>query len=115
MRFLAFPVLLTVGVSTAMAQQGLRKEPFQYSGTDRASRVEARPPGMRLGLRKPREFALAPLSEAESARLTGPSSRLHVGVQRAFAAHAFATGVWETTREGRRLWRMALRSPGAHG
>ena len=70
---------------------------------------------MRLGLRKPREFALAPLSEAESARLTGPSTRLHIGVQRAFAPHAFASGVWETTQEGTRLWRMALRSPGAHG
>src|SRR5689334_25443745 len=114
MRLLTFPVLLGL-VLSAEAQQSLRKEPVQFTGTDRASRVEARPPGMRLGLRKPREFALAPLSEAESARLTGPSSRLHVGVQRAFAAHAFAAGVWETTQGGSRLWRMSLRSPGAHG
>ncbi|HXK03845.1 MAG TPA: hypothetical protein VMS37_15695, partial [Verrucomicrobiae bacterium] len=82
MRVHKLPVLLALGLSVAGAQQVLRKEPFQYAGPDRASRVEARPPGMRLGLRRPREFALAPLSEAEAARLTGPSTRLKTGVQR---------------------------------
>ena len=115
MRYPAFPVLLALGLSTAGAQPQLRKEPFQYAGPERASRVEARPPGMRLGLRKPREFALAPLSEAEAARLTGPSTRLRTGVQRALAPHAFAAGAWETTPEGARLWRMAIRSPRSRG
>ena len=116
MRLLTIPVILaTLGLSPGGAQQVLRKEPFQYSGTDRASRVEARPPGLRLGLRKPREFALAPLSESESARLTGPSPRLRTGVQRPLAPHAFAAGTWETTSEGVRVWRMAIRSPGSRG
>jgi hypothetical protein len=71
---------------------------------------------MRLGLRQPREFALAPLSESESARLIGPASRLKkTGVQRALSPHAMARGIWQTTSEGTRLWRMAIHSPGAHG
>jgi hypothetical protein len=115
MRFYKLPVLLAIGLSVAGAQQALRKEPFQYTGPERASRVEARPPGVRLGLRKPREFALAPLSEAEAARLTGPSTRLKTGVQRRVAPHAFAAGTWVTTTEGARLWRLAVRSPRARG
>src|SRR5437660_4474267 len=99
MRFLTIPVILaTLALAPADAQQAMRKEPFQYAGSDRASRVEARPPGMRLGLRKPREFALAPLSEAEAARLIGPNTRPHrTGVQRKLAAHAVVTGNWEST------------------
>ena len=58
-----------LGASIGGAQQISRKEPARYAGTERATRIEARPPGMRLGLRKPREFALAPLSEAELSRL----------------------------------------------
>ncbi|HTS63756.1 MAG TPA: trypsin-like peptidase domain-containing protein [Candidatus Acidoferrales bacterium] len=115
MRFSRLPALLAVGLSVAGAQQVMRKEPFQYAGPERASRVEARPPGMRLGLRKPREFALAPLSEAEAARLTGPSTRLKTGVQRRIAPHAFAAGTWETTSEGTRIWRLSVRSPRARG
>ena len=115
MRLLTFPVLLVL-VFSVEAQQALRKEPFQYAGTDRASRVEARPPGIRLGLRQPREFALAPLSESEAVRMAGPASRLkRTGVQRQVAPHTLATGNWETTSEGRRVWRMAIHSPGSHG
>ncbi|HJZ96894.1 MAG TPA: trypsin-like peptidase domain-containing protein [Candidatus Solibacter sp.] len=115
MRHLTFPVLLAVGLS-AFAQQPQRKEPLQYAGPERASRVEARPPGLRLGLRRPRQFVLAPLSESESARLIGPASRLkRIGVQRQVAAHALAAGAWETTAEGTRVWRIAIHSPGARG
>src|SRR5262245_15484127 len=99
---------------SANAQQVLRKDPAVYSGGDRTSRVEVRPPGIRLGLRKPREVALAPLSEAEVALLTGPDTRLIAGVQRRVAPHAAAAGQWETTAAGSRVWRMGLRSPGAH-
>src|SRR5215468_2896583 len=115
MRLLTFPVFLGLGLYSLSAQQALRKEPFQYAGPDRASRVEARPPGLRLGLRKPREFALAPLSEAEAARLTGPSRLKVTGVQRKLSPHAFAAGRWETTAEGTRIWRMAIHSPGSRG
>jgi hypothetical protein len=66
-------------------------------------------------MRKPREVALAPLSEAEVALLTGPGTRLIAGVQRKVAAHAVAAGEWETTSGGSRVWRMSLRSPGARG
>src|ERR1035441_3724875 len=91
-----------LGASIGGAQQISRKEPARYAGTDRASRiVEARPPGMRLGLRKPREFALAPLSEAELSRLAEPSARLKTGIRRALAPHAMATGDWENRKSTR--------------
>src|SRR6266446_1743606 len=101
-------------LSSADAQQQvLRKEPAVYSGGDRTSRVEVRPPGIRLGLRKPREVALAPLSEAEVAILTGPGTRLKAGIQRKVDAHAIAAGSWETLPGGGRVWHMAIRSPGS--
>ena len=104
---------LSLCLSTATAQQILPKEPAQYAGPDGALRVGARPPGLRLTLRKPREFALASLSEAEVLRLAEPGTLLKVGIQRKLAPDAMATGGWETTAEGTRVWRMALRSPGS--
>src|ERR1035438_9135921 len=95
--FLISVCAVGLGASIAGAQQISRKEPALYAGTERASRIEARPPGIRLGLRKPREFALAPLSEAELSRLAAPSARLKTGIRRTLAPHAMATGDWETT------------------
>jgi hypothetical protein len=98
-------------ILSADAQQRLRKDPAVYTGPDRTSRVEVRPPGLRLGLRKPREVALAPLGETEAALLAGPGPRLKTGVQRRLAPHTLAAGNWDTPR----VWRMAVRSPGARG
>jgi hypothetical protein len=70
---------------------------------------------MRLGLRKPREFALAPLSDAEVAVLSEPGPRLKTGVHRSLPADFLTTGAWEVTSEGARIWRMAIRSPGSTG
>jgi hypothetical protein len=114
------PFFITVcavglGVSIASAQQILPKEPAVYTGTERAARVAARPPGMRLALRPPREFRLAPLSEAELAHMAEPGIRLKTGIRRAMAPHAMASGAWETTSEGTRVWRMAIQSPGSRG
>lgn len=86
-----------------------------YPGTDRASRVEARPPGIRLGLPKAQEFALGPLSESETARLAEPSTLLKIGIHRSVAPAALSAGTWLTTSEGGRVWRMSLRSPGSEG
>jgi hypothetical protein len=114
MRHIVFSLwAVSLCLSTADAQQVLRKEPVHYAGPDGASRAGARPPGMRLRLRNPREFALAPLSEAELLHLAEPGTRLKVGIQRKLAPDALATGGWETTAEGTRVWRMALRSPGS--
>ena len=41
---------------------------------------------MRLGLRKPREFALAPLSETELSQLAAPGTRLKTGIRRTAGA-----------------------------
>jgi hypothetical protein len=102
-------------VVAAGAQPAARKEPAYYSGTERASRVEARPPGIRLGLSRPREFALAPLSASEAERLSVPGTRLRIGIHRELPPVALSTGAWETTTDGTRVWRMAIRSPGAQG
>ena len=99
----------------AGAQPFARKEPAVYPGTDRASRVEARPPGIRLGLPKAHEFALGPLSESETARLAEPGTLLKIGIHRPVAPAALSAGAWLTTSEGGRLWRMSLRSPGSEG
>src|SRR5215470_656584 len=97
------------------AQSLLHKEPARYAASERASRVEARPPGIRLSLRKAREFALAPLSDSENARLAGPGTRLKIAVHRDLSPAALSTGVWETASDGTRVWRIAVRSPGSGG
>ena len=102
-------------VSSASAQESLRKDPAVYTVQDRTPRVGVRPPGIRLGLRKPREVALAPLSGTEVAILTGPGTRLKAGIQRRLAAHAIAAGAWETLPGGGRVWHMGIRSPGSQG
>ena len=104
-----------LGASIAGAQHIARKEPARYDGTERVSRIEVRPPGMRLKLRKPRELALAPLSESELSQLAAPGRALKTGIRRALAPHALASGTWETTSEGARIWRMAIQSPASRG
>jgi hypothetical protein len=99
----------------ATAQTPARKEPAVYIGGDHASRPATPPPGMRLNLSRPREFALGTLSEAERAHLATPSTQFRVGIRRALPEHTLATGNWETAAEGTRVWRIALRSPGSVG
>ena len=116
MRHLAYAACAAMlCASIAGAQPVSRKESAQYVAPERASRVEARPPGIRFGLRKPRELALAPLSGSELARLAAPDSRLKTGVHRSLPPGALAAGAWESTAEGTRVWRMAIHSPDAAG
>src|SRR4051812_28538630 len=106
---------VTLCATIASAQPVSRKEPAFYAGTERTSRVEVQPPGIRFNLRKPREFALAPLSTSERAKLSGPGPRLKTGVHRSLPSGALSTGAWETASDGLRVWRMAIRSPGSTG
>jgi hypothetical protein len=78
------------------------------------STAAQRPPGARLGLSRPRELALPPLSDGERAALTRPDRRLRVGIHRALPARAAEAGAWEPA-SGIRVWRMAVRSPGSTG
>src|SRR4051794_11908990 len=114
MRFISVCTVGLLAISGS-AQQVLPKKPAVYIGADRTSRVEVRPPGLRFGLRKPREVALAPLSESEAASLSGPGPRLKVGIQRHLAPHALAAGAWETAPGGGQFWRMSIRSAGSRG
>ena len=113
--FLLSASVVAISSLSVGAQTPARKEPFYYAGGERASRAEARPPGLRLGLRPARVFALAPLSDAESARLSEPDSKLRIGVHRRIAEGALGAGAWQTTADGTSLWRMSVRSPGSTG
>ena len=116
MRFLTSAVLaLTLGGGIAGAQPAPRKEPVHFSGPALAPSVEARPPGIRLGLARPREFALSQLSESEKARLAMRGPRLRTGIHRQIPPAATQSGAWQTAPDGTPLWRVALRSPGATG
>jgi lysyl endopeptidase len=116
MRSLGFAISLTACCAGLVgAQTFTRKEPAVYQGTGKATRVVAVPAGIRLSLPKANEFALAPLSESETARLAEPGALVKVGIHRSVAAAALSAGAWITTSEGGRLWRMSLRSPGSVG
>lgn len=116
MRQLTFSAwAFTLWAAISFAQPISRKEPALYAATERTSRVEVPPPGIRFGLRKPREFALAPLRGPERAEVAGPDPRLRTGVHRKLPATLLSTGDWENTAEGKRVWRMTLRSPGSLG
>src|SRR5260370_32918477 len=90
-----------LGASIAGAQQIARKEPARYAGTERVSRIEARPAGMRLRLRKPRAVALAPLRENELSQLAAPGAGRKTGIRRTLGPHALASAPGETTSEAR--------------
>ncbi len=47
--------------------------------------------------------------------LAGPGPRLRTGVHRSLPAGALSAGTWDTTIDGMRVWRMAIRSPGSTG
>lgn len=116
MRSLGFAAsLAALCAALAGAQPLTRKEPAVYPGPDRASRVVARPAGIRLGLPKAQEFALGPLSESETARLAEPGTLVKIGIHRSVPSSALSRGGWVSTSEGGHLWRISLRSPGSAG
>ncbi len=111
--FAGCTLLLCAGL--AGAQPVTRKEPARYAGPDRSAISAALPPGLRMVLRRPREFALEPLGQAEQAKLMERGILQRTGIHRSVPAEALATGAWETTETGAPVWRMALRSPGSAG
>ncbi len=113
--FLSAACALALFPSLANAQAVVRKEAAVFTGGGRAARVQTAPPGMRLRLRQPREFALGGLSAADVAELSAPGPRLKMGIRRALPDHVVATGAWETGADGTRVWRIGLRSPGSRG
>src|ERR1039457_1001623 len=116
MRLFFIPVCaIGLGVSIASAQQIARKEPAVYAGPERAAREQARPPGIRLGLSKPREVRPGPPGESGLAPLGAPGGRLETRIRRALAPHAMAAGGWQATSERTRVWHMAIQSPASRG
>jgi hypothetical protein len=94
MRFFGIAAGVTgLTISAAFAQPA-SQQLAHYLPADRASRLEARPPGIRLGLGKAPEIALAPLSDPEVARLAESGPRLRT----AFGRHP--RGVPRATQAG---------------
>jgi len=116
MRYLAYTAWAAcVCASMAGAQSPARKEPVSRSAPARAARTQARPPGIRLALGRPRGFAFGPLGAADRARLGRRGIPLAVGVNRPLPAGALNAGAWVTAADGESVWRMAISSPGAAG
>jgi len=108
----AMPLVAVAFPQAAGAQTPPRKDPAVYTGAG-TSRVGVPPPGIRLALSAPREFALASLTRRERERLGGHGPKLKVGVHRTLNADIRGTGDWQTTADGSNVWRMSVRSPGA--
>ena len=73
------------------------------------------PPSFRARIPAPRQFSLAPLSRAEQSILAEPDTLPRTGVHRRLEPNALAHGSWDTTADGRRVWRVVVRSPGSTG
>jgi hypothetical protein len=73
------------------------------------------PSSFRHRLPAPREWSFAPLNQAEKALLAEPGPLVRTGVHRRLPATAPANGTWDTTAEGRQVWRLVVRSPGSTG
>jgi hypothetical protein len=80
-----------------------------------ADQVWASPPGLAGGLPPAREFRLPRVEPGEAAVRREPDGRIRAGVHRAVAPEFTAHGAWQTTADGRRVWRVRLRSAGAAG
>lgn len=97
------------------AQRLSHKEPVFYSGSESATAPNAIAPGLRWKLRRAKEFKLAPLTVAETARLREPSDPPRLGLHRPLSSQALAAGMWDALPDGGRVWRMSIRSPGSAG
>lgn len=102
MQRLALFLLLTV----PLLAQG-RKEPAVYS-RPHGDVARMSPPSVRFGLKALDPVRLAGLTRA-------PRAPRQVGVHRAVSAEVVGQGAWESLADGRRIWRLAIRSPQAAG
>jgi hypothetical protein len=82
--------------------------------TIRSAAAAQPPPSVRLGLWRPQEIALPPLSEGERTALRRPDRRYRVGIHRSLPERALEAGAWEPV-SGIRVWRLAVRSPESKG
>ena len=108
------PAWLLLVLCAAASAQPSSKEPL-LSSTAKNQAVRELPPSFRARLSKPPELSLHPLNRAERALLAEPSRLARTGVHRNLPAGAPANGTWDTTSEGRQIWRLVVHSPGSTG
>lgn len=69
-------------------------------------------PGLAAKLNPAKMLALPPLSDSEKNRKSDPRLQ-SAGIHRQLKASATKTGKWQTLADRSKLWRMAVKSPGA--
>lgn len=84
------------------------------AGKSAAKQLKAQPLGIGIERQRPRPFPLSPLSLGENRR-TSTRPLPQAGVRRGVPRQAFQNATVVSLRDGRRLWRMAIASPGAAG
>jgi hypothetical protein len=75
----------------------------------------ALPPSRNLRLQWLREVGLGPLTADERARIRSVGQKPRIGVHRELPDGSLATGTWSTLADGRRIWRLSVRSSAAAG
>src|SRR5712692_2740805 len=71
------------------------------------------PPSLGAKLGTPAEYKLAPPKKARRSTRAVQGDPLQVGVHRALPPRAVHAGAWDSVPGGRRIWRLAVSSPGA--
>lgn len=104
----------TVLLALAAPAGAQPKAPFFHAAQGTPDRDRSGlPSGLRAALASPHELALSPLEAPAFKSSAAPGTPLRTGVHRTLPVNALDSGGWDATPDGGRVWRMAVRSPGA--
>jgi lysyl endopeptidase len=113
-RFLTLIVVLTSMLAAQSRGHGGKMEPSVHRANRQpASTVSESARIIRSMDRPARTFSLAPLTGAETQPVTRKPGLKPVGQQRELPAGVLDEGEWSITPSGSRVWRLAIKSPGA--
>jgi len=103
-------------VEPGFAQPRPRKDAVVFPGAiQNDTQDRALPPSRNLRLQRLREVGLGELTPEERARIRTVGSKPRIGVHRELPDDSLATGTWSTLADGRRIWRLSVRSSAAAG
>src|SRR5258708_32688463 len=111
------PIVILLGLAASgFAQERLRKEAAVFEGGQiNGPDTPSRPLPTSFGLRLPRarEVGLGGLSAEEHGRLGPVGPKQRIGVHRTLPDGTQSNGTWSTVADGRRIWRLSIRSSAA--
>src|SRR5579864_2903923 len=100
----------------ADAQPRARKQAAVYQGPDSSVQADrTQPPSRMLALERPASLSLGGLTAAERATIGAVGMAQRIGVHRAISDGTLDKGTWSALADGRRVYRMEIRSDGATG